>query len=183
VMSDYDRMCADHPYRTDETEGPDAVPDAVPDVVHDLTNWVAGQLAERPTRRELKDMVSVVLADRIQWRNAVLQASQARDVWMRKAKEIDGSRSGWEEEAERQAKNVDFWRGKTSESEEECQRLVRLLESAAQGNRRLTRERDAALSLVQAVTAAGEEGPLARLRTHLLAAAEALEEAEGGGVG
>jgi hypothetical protein len=157
-------------------------PDAVPDVVHDLTNWVAGQLAERPTRRELKDMVSVVLADRIQWRNAVLQASQARDVWMRKAKEIDGSRSGWEEEAERQAKNVDFWRGKTSESEEECQRLVRLLEAAAQGNRRLTRERDAALSLVKAVAVAGDP-PLARLRTHLLAAAEALDEAEGGGVG
>jgi hypothetical protein len=178
-MSDYDRMCADHPYRTDETEGPDAPAD----VVHDLTHWVAGQLAERPTRRELKDMVSVVLADRIQWRNAVLQASQARDVWMRKAKEIDGSRSGWEEEAERQAKNVDFWRGKTYKSEEECQRLVRLLEASAQGNRRLTRERDAALSLVQAVTAAGEEGPLARIRTHLLAAAEALDEAEGGGVG
>jgi hypothetical protein len=132
-----------------------AVPDAVPDVVHDLTHWVAGQLAERPTRRELKDMASVVLADRIQWRNAVLQASQARDVWMRKAHGV----------------------------EEECQRLVRLLEASAQGNRRLTRERDAALSLVKAVAAAGEEGPLARLRTHLLAAAEALDEAEGGGVG
>lgn len=130
-------------------------PDAVPDVVHDLTHWVAGQLAERPTRRELKDMVSVVLADRIQWRNAVLQAAQARDVWMRKAHGL----------------------------EEECQRLVRLLEASAQGNRRLTRERDAALSLVQAVAAAGEEGPLARIRTHLLAAAEALDEAEGGGVG
>jgi hypothetical protein len=130
-------------------------PDAAVDVVHDLTNWVAGQLAERPTRRELKDMVSVVLADRIQWRNAVLQASQARDVWMRNVHGV----------------------------EEECQRLVRLLEAAAQGNRRLTRERDAALSLVQAVTAAGEEVPLARIRTHLLAAAEALDESEGGGVG
>lgn len=129
-------------------------PDAVPDVVHDLTHWVAGQLAERPTRRELKDMVSVVLADRIRWRNAVLQASQARDVWMRKVHGV----------------------------EEECQRLVRLLESAAQGNRRLTRERDAALSLVKAVAVAGDP-PLARLRTHLLAAAEALDEAEGGGVG
>jgi hypothetical protein len=131
-----------------------AVPDAVPDVVHDLTHWVAGQLAERPTRRELKDMVSVVLADRIQWRNAVLQASQARDVWTRKAHGV----------------------------EEECQRLVRLLEASAQGNRRLTRERDAALSLVKAVAVAGDP-PLARLRTHLLAAAEALDEAEGGGVG
>jgi hypothetical protein len=129
-------------------------PDAVPDVVHDLTHWAAGQLAERPTRRELKDMVSVVLADRIQWRNAVLQASQARDVWMRKAHGV----------------------------EEECQRLVRLLEASAQGNRRLTRERDAALSLVKAVAVAGDP-PLARLRTHLLAAAEALDEAEGGGVG
>jgi hypothetical protein len=160
VMSDYDRMCADHPYRTDETESPDAVPD----VVHDLTNWAAGQLAERPTRRELKDMVSVVLADRIQWRNAVLQASQARDVWMRKVHGV----------------------------EEECQRLVRLVEASAQGNRRLTRERDAALSLVKAVAVAvavAGDPPLARLRTHLLAAAdllaaaEALDEAEGGGVG
>lgn len=129
-------------------------PDAVPDVVHDLTHWVAGQLAERPTRRELKDMVSVVLADRIQWRNAVLQASQARDVWRRNVHGL----------------------------EEECQRLVRLLEESAQGNRRLTRERDAALSLVEAVAVAGDP-PLARLRTHLLAAAEALDEAEGGGVG
>jgi hypothetical protein len=126
-------------------------PDAVPDVVHDLTHWAAGQLAERPTRRELKDMVSVVLADRIQWRKrgfagvagpGRLDAESARCGGGVSAPGAAVGGVGAGESA------VDAGTGRRPQP--------------GQGG------------------GGGGDPPLARLRTHLLAAAEALDEGGGG---